>query len=324
MKLLLVGDVHATVESLEDCWRLMEFVGQKAEEHKPDYVVFLGDQYDDHAIVNVQVQRFWLDVFTGLSCKTIALVGNHDRPNDTSVVAHSMQVHKEQILVIDRPIPVGGVLFCPYYADPAQLVEVCKSNFPYIPMVVCHQTFQGAQYENGFYAKDALDSNLLPQEIIISGHIHTPARFGKIWYPGSPRWLTWADANINRFIYLFDTETKEIQGWPTRKTCRVLYKVNDDPMSNSQVWLNAAGVKPQDKVKVTVGGPKDWVEQRAAELGACGYLVNTIETRPIEEYAVRESQGIETAFQKYFEAFNPPCNTPKEVLQKRVESCLTR
>jgi hypothetical protein len=41
--------------------------------------------------------------------------------------------------------------------------------------VVCHATFNGARYENGFYAKEALDPDAVPQKRIISGHIHTPA-----------------------------------------------------------------------------------------------------------------------------------------------------
>jgi hypothetical protein len=108
-----------------------------------------------------------------------------------------MMVHTN-IMVVDEPrVVLPGILFVPYVHDPAEFVQICQ-QYPEAKTVVCHQTFAGSYFENGFLTPDGVEPNLLPQEQVISGHVHSPQRIGKVWYPGAPRWRTVSDANTER------------------------------------------------------------------------------------------------------------------------------
>ena len=57
MRVLYIGDVHATVESLEDCERLDKRIAEVEAKEHPDAVVYLGDQYDNFALVRTECQK---------------------------------------------------------------------------------------------------------------------------------------------------------------------------------------------------------------------------------------------------------------------------
>ena len=88
--------------------------------------------------------------------------------------------------------------------------------------MVAHQTFTGATYENGFYAEDGIDPELVAQDQIISGHIHKQQQIGKCWYQGTPKWDTMSDANEEKGIWI--------------------YEHNEDGSVKSKKFISTAGV----------------------------------------------------------------------------------
>ena len=254
--------------------------------------------------------QFWRSAFMALApWHTIALVGNHDRPGDRNSTAHSMMSHLDSdVTVVDRPMASGPLLFVPY--GDAELVRFAKAADPDATLV-CHATFQGAMYDNGFYAPDGLDPEALPQRQIISGHIHKPQEFGKVWYPGSPRWRTISDANQDRGYWLVEHGDKgEIlnrEFFSTGKVCRPIYLLEDTPESTAKV-------PESGDIVVDVRGPPDFVARRKRELDALGVRVRAF---PVSERkkAVRESDGIGAAFGKYAAAWKPINGTDPEVLR---------
>lgn len=313
MKLLLVGDVHAQLGSLPECGQLIDFIAQRAEELKPNYIVFLGDLYHTFAIVRVEVMDFWRKAFDRLSAyQVIALVGNHDQSGTGD--SHAMVAHQDQIQVVSEPFTVGNLLLLPYYSDAGEFVRAANS-FGTRPVVICHQTFQGANYDNGFFAKDGIDLNLLPQKVVISGHIHTESRVGKCWYPGSPRWLTLGDArhNLNKAIWYVDIDTdggavthKKLE---THEVCSPIRALAETPES-----LFAGEFEKNARYVVDLSGPQGWIEERLAFWQGKA----RVRTFPVEAVAatVRESDGIGVAFCKYAEAFSPKFGTPIATLKQ--------
>ena len=211
MKILYVGDMHVVPEDIEECQRLLDFVFEFAKEQQAQ-VVFLGDQHHTHSIVRIEVMRFWYENFKRfqtLKKKTIALVGNHDLSHSLHPQEHSMVPYKDLIQVVDSLFwdETTRILYAPYYASSEKFLEEVtkfKQQNPEYHTLVCHQTFSGAQYENGFYAKESIELDQVPYSQIISGHIHSTNQIGKLLYVGSPRWKTFADANIDKSLFLID------------------------------------------------------------------------------------------------------------------------
>lgn len=318
MRYLIVGDYHAESSDLGDCYSLSDFIIDKAKALKAK-VVFTGDQYHTHGVINAEVQKFWYDFYDKLPFGSISLVGNHDKPGSANSMATAMLAHMKQTQVVREPMVIDGILFVPYVHTADEFVQICKT-FSKIKTVICHATFSGSKFENGFYAPDGVDPDLIPQESVISGHIHAPQEFGKVWYVGAPRWRTISDAGIERAIWNvdFDEEGTMLDRFPfsTGSVCRKIIQLIDKEESPS----NDLFLSGHD-YRVDIHGDAAFIEQRVAHWKALGARVRTFQKQ--EELAqVSELEGIEVAFQKWVDGYQASrCTTTgqlKEMLKERV------
>lgn len=318
-RMLLVGDPHAAVEELEDCRRLLARIEFVAAAEHPDAIVFLGDQHHTHAVVRVEVLDFWSKALKRLAEVTTAkiymLVGNHDRSHDSGITAHGLRYADSGCVIVDGPVWASpGVLLLPWYATQERFLAEAQ-DAP-ADLLICHQTFDGSKYENGFYAPDGIDAKLVRAPMIISGHIHTPQEFGKVWYPGAPRWRIATDANTDRNIWLYEHYRDGApvrRGWPTSGYCRALYHVVDVEGQE----LPEPEVQEPARITVDVHGSSDYVKARLAFWKARGALPRGFSTREVKS-RVRESDGIVKALQKYVETWKSRHGTDTEVLKKMV------
>lgn len=301
-KILVVGDVHATVNELDDCERLVDLI---CETVTPEMtVVFLGDQYHTHATVRVEVIDFWNRAFKRITkhgSRVIAVVGNHDMPGDSSKSIHALMANQmDGVTVVDKPLHEGNVLYMPYYHDHLQFVQ--DANEANALTVVCHQTFNGAKYENGFYAKDGVDPEAVKCNQIISGHIHTPSTFNKVEYVGAPRWRTASDANIDRFLHLYETSTrglKLVKKIPTGTYCRRIMQavVHEDGTVEGRT-----DATDNDVLHIDIHGSKEFCAQKKAEMASENIRIRTF-PKTERVVRVRESEGITTSFMKYLQDY---------------------
>lgn len=321
-RVLFVGDPHVEPHSIQDAKNLMDMVLQKATEEKA-FVVLAGDLYHTHGVIDANVQLFWLDFFTKLADQNgyaYVLKGNHDAPGEDGTRASPLRAHAYQAcveVVIDGPHELDGILFCPY-AKASQLVE-WSEKYSHCKTLFCHQTFDGSTYENGFYAGDGIDANLIRQEMIISGHIHSPQKFGKVWYPGAPRWRTAADANVERAVWILDFDDDgrlvDASGIETAPYCRKIHVLEDTPE-------NEVLIKPnhKDDYRIVSRGPSVWLAGRAPLFaGWARWRGVSTDARSVQ---VRESEGVGKAFGKWFDSFKPKNGTPHEVLREMVKERL--
>ncbi len=296
---LYVGDPHAELSSLPEMERLISLVEDSARAHEVDRIVFLGDQYHNHSVVHLQVQEFWERSLNRLShiCEVIALVGNHDRAGNSK--ANSMMLHSH-ISSVDKSYLEyrSSIVYVGYQDKPQEFIRLCNASKA--NTVVCHQTFFGSKYENGFYApqKDSIDPDAIPQKLIISGHIHTAQKFGKVWYTGSPRWRIATDANVEKFIYLVQHEDDGsiVSTHPisTKGTCRAMYHLDDSETAP----LVLTNEQREGKVIVDVHGSIEYVKKRKEELEKHGHQTRGF---PSKNYTtdIRESDGIQNSFVKF-------------------------
>ena len=207
MKILRCGDPHVQVSNLEDSTKLFKFIYDTAKKFKVDRIELLGDLYHSHSVKRVEVENFWDRILLTLSddFQVVVLLGNHDMANqkdrfsENALTVHS-RIADDNLIIVAEPIILGNIGYIGYIHDAKEFVEAANSMKTKV--LVCHQTFDGAKYENGFYAPDGIDANLLSHEQVISGHIHMQATYGKVWYPGTAKWDTASDANQSKGIWL--------------------------------------------------------------------------------------------------------------------------
>jgi DNA repair exonuclease SbcCD nuclease subunit len=236
-----------------------------------------------------------------------------------------MQLFRGEILrVIDRPTVVKTCstpfLMIPYMHDKDAFIKAAQEH-PECPVAFAHQTFEGAKYENGFFAKDAINAELMPQSQVISGHIHSPAVFGKVWYPGSPRWLSLGDANVERHIHLVDFGTGNVIEIPTMPHLKAIWQVTDTPDGTGETIesLLEGKIKARDQLTINLQGPASWCEKRRKELTGMRpnirfrtFLTDT------KSATVRESEGLSVALQKHCAAYTPKHGTSKQLLNQMM------
>lgn len=324
MKTMYVGDVHAKPDDLEDCQNLLDLVGQRAQEHSVSRIVFLGDQHHTHAIIHLDVLAFWrhnLIRLTATGVQVVFMVGNHDMSGDASSDNHALLAYEgmKNVRVISEPVSPGWdkLTYMPYMADHQKFIDACNLAHG---VVVCHQEFNGCEFDNGFYSSTGVDPEAIPQSLVISGHIHTPQRMGKVWYLGSPRWLTASDANQDRFIYviehsLVDGSIVDTVAIPTGDVCQRIFQVEDHFERPHE-----GAVDPRHKYIVDITGPQAWLEERRPRWqGKARIRTHRTDQQIIR---LRESEGIEKALITFAKEFIPPQGTPTEVLLGMVQSRL--
>ena len=215
-KILRVGDPHVQIKNLNDSRKLIDFIIKIAQENNVDKIEFLGDMFHTHAVVRVEIIDFWrqalLDIVMTTGKEAICLVGNHDQPGSKEKEQEmnalvSLRGLHSLVRIVDEPYvdPDTKIGYVPYHSDGDMFFKHAHELYTQgaINCVVAHQTFTGAQYENGFFSEDGIDPANAPQTQIISGHIHKTKQVGKCFYPGTPKWDTMSDANQEKGIWIF-------------------------------------------------------------------------------------------------------------------------
>jgi DNA repair exonuclease SbcCD nuclease subunit len=249
----------------------MHFIHEVIMEEKPDRIEILGDLFHTHNIVRLEVLEFWngwIDTLLASETPLYILIGNHDI-GDTSEHAFSaldmfMRVRNKHLHIVKHPFVEGLYAYVSYYHDPKVFIDVANRCYAQgARVLVCHQTFDGSHYENGFYAPDGIDASKIFFDLIVSGHIHTTQDFQKdgkrIVYPGTPKWDTEADANLKKGIWIFehDDKTGAIISMELRSTAHVVTEIVH------LAWvegMDLPAIPTGPRVTVNLIGTSKWVE----------------------------------------------------------------
>jgi DNA repair exonuclease SbcCD nuclease subunit len=214
---LLVGDPHAQVSDLEEMNLLMDFIEEKAKASEVESIIFLGDLFHNHNLLRLEVIDFWQTRLKKLSQikPVIALVGNHDTRGNVEQewTLNSLTTIKniDNVTVVSTPQIIGGWAYIPYTQNNDLFVSTANELSKQSKILICHQTFDGSSFDNGMYAPDGIDPELVQGfDTIISGHIHKYQTFSNVVYVGTPRWMGVVDANENKGIWLTDGLSFEI------------------------------------------------------------------------------------------------------------------
>ena len=217
MKILRVGDPHTMVSNLKDSDALLQFTFDTAKNESVDAVEFLGDLFHTHAVLRVEVIHFWQKWFHKFEIANIelrVLVGNHDQPGskEKEQQMSALDVFEDFgdgdsfRTIINKPMAIDGIAYIPYMSDKDEFVRAAMRlhDEGATELLVCHQTFTGAVYENGQPAEDSVMPDLIPQTQIVSGHIHKEQEFGKVFYQGTAKYDKLSDANEKKGIWIYE------------------------------------------------------------------------------------------------------------------------
>lgn len=252
MKILRVGDMHVTVRNLIESEKLINFIFTQASRYEVDRIEFLGDLNHNHAVVRVEVLDFWQKTFNILEYfDIIVLVGNHDQigSKEKEQEINSLNIFDSMsVKIINKPSIIESIVYIPYMSDHEAFLKAIKDLYDQgaTKLLVAHQNFTVPLYS------DMIDQNLVPQEAIVTGHIHEQRQVGKVFQVGTPKWDTMSDANEDKGIWIFDHNEdgsiKSKQFISTKHVVTPIVKItvnegDEDPVlaDNSKNYLELIG-----------------------------------------------------------------------------------
>jgi DNA repair exonuclease SbcCD nuclease subunit len=273
MKILRVGDPHIRPNNILEANQLMEFICNIVKSAKVDRLEILGDLFHTHAVVRLEVLEFWdkwLQRFSDI-VETVVLVGNHDMGGDYHSHSHALTVFKriknEKLKIIDEPTTIGVFGYLPYVHDGAIFLEYARRLASQnAKVLVCHATFSGSQFDNGFYAPEGINPDDVPFDKIISGHIHKEQILagGKVDYPGTAKWDTASDANERKGVWLYE---HDVDGKVLNRDMISTEKVVTPIVSFKWIEGQEAPVIPEGaKASVELIGSSDWITKQKTKL----------------------------------------------------------
>lgn len=275
MKCLRVGDPHVKPSNLEESNALMYFVLDKAIELKVDRLEILGDLFDTHSVVRLEVQEFWAKWFKELSqqdFKTFVLVGNHDLSGDYSREYSALHpfiaLENKKFKIIHEPYYEGFYGYLPYiHNDEKFIYEANNLAKQGVTVLISHPNYKGAVYDNGSSILGGVDPNNINSNIrhLIGGHIHTELELGRIWYTGNPRWLTKNDSNKRKGIWtcIHDDDTGQMISKEFISTGHVCTPIVSLQWKEGQ---ERPEIPSDAKVDIELIGSSDWVSKTKKDL----------------------------------------------------------
>lgn len=259
---LFIGDLHAMPSNLEDTGQILDLVKKTAQENPSiKRIIFLGDVFHTHSVVRQEVANFVSQRILSMvgNAEVYILAGNHDGYSPHSVEQNAVRLvfDRTQVHVVDNEelgMVSGPFFMVPFIGDNEKFVQTCQQHPDKI--LVCHQTVEGASYENRSLAPGGVNQSRLPQRRIIAGHIHLEQRVGRTYYPGTPRALTSVEYNENKGIYVYDHTEDQWMKFSTNGLVKCFIRY-DIEQGKEEIEINERW-SPKDDVRVCVHGTEEF------------------------------------------------------------------
>lgn len=239
MKDIICGDPHGRVSTLPELKLLFAETLAVIKKEKPERVIILGDLFNDFSVLRLEVLGAWSNfiIQAGLKSRVILIVGNHDQAGAAGE-AHALEVFKSfpNVTVVDRPSCIDLNYFMPFMRDNAAFIQHVKL-LPENSILFCHQSFNGAKFDNGFYDPHGVDPAAVGHlKLVVSGHIHLEQKFANIYYPGTPYQTSFGEQGEDKGIFLTETSADDF---------KVIKKIQFTSLPTYHVleWKDLAGVK---------------------------------------------------------------------------------
>jgi DNA repair exonuclease SbcCD nuclease subunit len=322
MNFLFVGDPHAKVSNLDEMSKLINFVANQSNKEKYDFVVLAGDLFNDHSLVRLEVALFWKSAIEQLRTsfkKVIILVGNHDLAGSKQMETQLSSIHlvskdDSSVMVIDKPTNYMDIAFIPYMSSEEDFIKATEELWENgcHNLLICHQTFNGAKYDNGFFAPGGFDLEKIKQGKIISGHIHTFQEFDKIVYPGTARWDTRSDANQEKGIWDINITDQAFS--------KKMISTRDVVTPIIEIVIKEGDSFPEiptnGKIYIELIGKSEWINKTKEKYRGVASIKTTHKDTKLKLGSMSKGLSVEEYIDNYFET----TLVSKQVLKEAVKS----
>ncbi|SNW62824.1 Mre11/SbcD-like exonuclease [Orpheovirus IHUMI-LCC2] len=221
VKILCIGDPHIMEDYLADYNKMVDEIYKVIDERKPDLIVIMGDVLDKHDKLHVDAlicaENFIKEC--GRKTKTMLLIGNHDRPNNSVFLGNrhpfgQFRGNKDILLCEEvEKLDMKGCKFLGVpYVSPGRLMEAINSKVTEeeildMNIIFGHQEVKDCVYGN----RKSKNGDSWPEHypLMINGHIHIYQKVGNnILYVGTPKQQNFGETEDKSISMIYIRDNK--------------------------------------------------------------------------------------------------------------------
>lgn len=327
--MLITTDLHLTDRARDEYrWELFPWLAEQLKKGGHSDLLILGDLTDAKDGHSAKLVNRIIDTLRGLPATVHIIKGNHDYADEDCPFFRFLDPERcgdpdAQVRFYPEPRVFWAgeldILALPHTSNPDEDWSALNEEmFADADMIVCHQTFKGANAGKG-YKLDGISSTWFSEYgvnvPVLSGDIHVPQDLGDVTYVGCPYPIAFGDSFNPSVVSLDIDEGFQVKRLPV-PTIRKLSLDVYDPEE-----LYDYDLKKGDQLKLRVHMPRSefgtwWEARRDAvhEIAKeCGAVIYSAE--------LREKPTRRRARMKDPKAKAPEAVSPSEVMTK---FCQTR
>jgi DNA repair exonuclease SbcCD nuclease subunit len=238
MKILLFSDIHIhshkkSLERLDDCLSVLDWVFQLAVDRQIQHVVFLGDLFHERHKIDVLSYQRTFEIFDKYMSrnavplfKLYLLLGNHDlwhlQKWDVSSVFPLGSISGVHVISYPCTELIGKypISFLPYTDNPIETLKQIKNDAEYKILMGHCAVDGGVLNSRGGHGPEVTvehDGNMVRVDTkvfkdwnqVFLGHYHEQQKINNVEYIGSPLELSFGEAFSEKHVIIYDLETHE-------------------------------------------------------------------------------------------------------------------
>lgn len=252
MRALLVGDLHiennkssiANSSSFQEVFATFDLIREKANEFKPDFIIFFGDIFNSPESISSVVMTIVSEIFTNLSIDftTLFISGNHDiiddKISDIKVGNNYLKIQSNllspfsnypNVVVFNTPKvikiqPGVEVAFIPFSNNILQNLDDVNERFSVGSKRILMGHFNYLEYYHTVKESKDMSTNLPSKEELIEKYKYDLVLLGHqhdiyesiidnklVKYIGSCRNVDFRNSGEFKGLYLFDFDTLNME-----------------------------------------------------------------------------------------------------------------
>lgn len=332
----IIGDSHwgASSNNLRlikqniDIWNyaLNVFKSNNVEE-----IIDLGDFFDKRKEIDTNLLDIVkTNVIDKLFCPIKFIVGNHNLYFKDSSRINNLQPladYKPNIVdVIDKFYTEDNCDYIPFItsdnvSDITEKLLSTKSKYSFM-----HAEFSGFPFDKTRIAETSeriARSYFNKYKKVFSGHYHIRSEKDNILYVGTPMQLTWIDYNVEKYIYILNTDTGELTEYEIPFKLYEQFILDEDSYKE-----NCSIEKLKDKrVKILYNEDidKKWFQAVQTKFSECNCdslqyikLKKNNDIKESKEINLDESENLLVSLNKYVDNVNPENGNKIKILLNKV------
>jgi UDP-2,3-diacylglucosamine pyrophosphatase LpxH len=230
LKIALLNDTHTGIRNASDIFLdnaekfYSEVFFPHCKKHNITQIIHLGDYYDNRKTINIKAlyrnRKAFLEPMRDAGMHMDIFPGNHDtyykNTNDVNSLKEVLGHFMNEIHIVMEPtvLEYGGTKFAmlPWlnsqnYEKSLEFIKNCKAD------ILCgHLELEGFELMKGVTNKHGMNRDIFSKfEMVLTGHFHTRSSKDNVTYLGSQMEFFWSDAHDDKYFYVFDTETRELE-----------------------------------------------------------------------------------------------------------------